>query len=156
MTDRANKQKTDKMIRLLFISIFIIQTLITFGQEEVIIKLDKDKTQKSNIFFQADTMPDLICDFEGDYMTKIKTFIGQNLKWPNSEIDCEGTIYIQFIVETDSTMSNTKIIRGLDSCDGFNDEALRVIKLMTKWSPGIKEGQNVRVQLTVPVKFKME
>lgn len=144
------------MKRLLFILIFIIQALITFGQEEVIIKLDKDRTQKSNIFYQADTMPDLICDLEGDYLTKIKTFIGQNLKWPNSEIDCEGTIYAQFIVEPDSTMSNIKILRGLDSCDGFNEEALRVVNLMNKWKPGIKNGQFVRVQLTVPVKFKIE
>lgn len=144
------------MIRLLLFSILIFQSLLTFGQEEVIIKLANDKIQKSNIFIQVDTMPVLICDLEGDYLTKIKTFVGQNLKWPNSEIDCAGTIYVQFIVETDSTMSNINILRGLDSCDGFNDEALRVVKLMTKWSPGIKDGQNVRVQLTVPVKFKIE
>ena len=87
--------------------------------------------QKSDIFIQADTMPDLICDFKGDYLTKIKTFMRNNLTWPNQKIDCEGTIYVQFIAETDSTISNIKILRGLDGCNGFNEQALRVIKLMT-------------------------
>ena len=136
--------------------IFLLNSILIHGQEEVIIHLDKENIKTSDIYIAVDENPDLICDDEGTYQTKVKTFIAQHLLWPDSEIDCEGTVYIQFIVEPDSTMSNINIVRGLDSCKGFNEEAIRVVKLMDKWKPGKKDGESVRVQLTVPVIFKIE
>jgi len=136
--------------------IFLLNSILILGQEEVIIHLDKENLKTSDIYIVVDENPDLICDYEGTYQTKVKTFISQHLLWPDSEIDCEGTVYIQFIVEPDSTISNINIVRGLDSCKGFNEEAIRVVKLMDKWKPGKKDGESVRVQLTVPVKFKIE
>ena len=134
----------------------LVQSLLSIAQEETIISLDKNNIQKTNIFVKVDTMPELICDFSGNYLEKINSFIEQNLRWPNSEIDCTGKVYVQFVVEIDGSISDINIIRGLDSCEGFNEEAIRVIKLMKNWKPGIKNGKNVRVQLTIPVKFMLK
>lgn len=133
--------------------VFSIISMSAFGQEDTIIQINKSDIKPSNIYFQADTMPILHCEYDGNYLEKINQFISHNLKWPDNETDCFGNVYVQFIVETNGSISKIKIVRGLDSCNGFNEEALRVVKLMKSWTPGIKDNQKIRVMLTVAVKF---
>ena len=140
-------------MRTLLSIIFFLISLNLFCQNEIIVNIDKDKSQSSDIFIKADTMPILKCQYKGDYLEKINQFVINNLKWPNNEIDCTGNVYVQFIIEKDGSISNIKILRGLDSCDGFNEEALRVVGLMKHWKPGIKNNEKVRVMLTIPIKF---
>lgn len=130
--------------------------MAAFGQEDTIIQINKNDIKSSNIYYQADTMPILNCDYDGNYLGKINQFIRHNLKWLDSEAECYGNVYVQFIVETYGSISNIKIVKGLDECEGYNEEALRVVKLMKSWTPGIKDNQKVRVMLTVPVKFMLE
>ena len=130
--------------------------MTVFGQKDTIVQINNDNIKSSNIYYQADTMPILHCDYDGNYLEKINQFIKHNLKWLDSETECYGNVYVQFIVETNGSMSNIKIIRGLNGCTRYNEEALRVIKLMKSWTPGVKDNQNVRVMLTVSVKFMLE
>ena len=133
-----------------------IISMTAFGQEDTIVQINKNDVRSSNIYYQADTMPILHCDYDGNYLEKINQFIRHNLKWLDSETECYGNVYVQFVVETNGSISDIKIVRGLDGCDGYNEEALRVVKLMKSWTPGIKDNQKVRVMLTVPVKFILE
>lgn len=66
----------------------------------------------------------------------------------------EGTVYVNFTIEKDGNISNPRILRGIGS--GCDEETLRVIKLMPKWIPGEENGQTVRVQYNLPVKFKLD
>jgi TonB family protein len=145
-----------KLTYTLICIVFTIISMSAFGQEDTIIQINKNEIKSSNIYYQADTMPILHCDCDGNYLEKINQFIRDNLQWPDNEIDCSGKVYVQFIVETNGSISDIKIIRGLDSCTGFNEEALRVVKLMKSWTPGLKDNQKVRVMLTVAVKFMLE
>ena len=145
-----------KTAYILIYIVFSISSMTAFGQKDTIVQTNKDNVKSSNIYYQADTMPILHCDYDGNYLEKINQFIKHNLQWPDNEIDCSGNVYVQFIVETNGSISDIKIIRGLDSCTGFNEEALRVVKLMKSWTPGIKDNQNVRVMLTISVKFMLE
>ena len=130
--------------------------MTVFGQKDTIVQINNDNIKSSNIYYQADTMPILHCDYDGNYLEKINQFIKHNLKWLDSETECYGNVYVQFIVETNGSISNIKLIGGLDGCTGYNEEALRVVKLMKSWTPGIKDNQNVRVMLTISVKFMLE
>ena len=48
-------------------------------------------------------------------------------------------------------------IRDRRSVDPYLDkEALRVIKAMPKWTPGMQRNQAVRVKYTVPVTFRLQ
>ena len=145
-----------KTAYILIYIVFSISSMTVFGQKDTIVQINNDNIKSSNIYYQADTMPILHCDYDGNYLEKINQFIKHNLKWLDSETECYGNVYVQFIVETNGSMSNIKIIRGLDGCTGYNEEALRVIKLMKSWTPGVKDNQNVRVMLTVSVKFMLE
>ena len=68
------------------------------------------------------------------------------------QIDVSGRIFVYFIVETDGSISNVKVLRGLE--EHFDEEAVRVVKSMPHWIPGKQNGQPVRVAFTLPVIIK--
>lgn len=70
---------------------------------------------------------------------------------PPEDIFVEGRVIVSFIVDTDGRVSDVKIVRPLDK--RLDDEALRVIREMPRWIPGMHEGRPVRVRYTLPVKF---
>jgi len=99
---------------------------------------------------RIETVPDKMPELDGLYQ-----FISNHLKYPAQAVDAgiEGTVYITFVVEKDGTVTDVKTIRGIGV--GCEQEAVRVIKLLPKWTPGIKGGKPVRVQCNLPVKFKL-
>ena len=54
----------------------------------------------------------------------------------------------------DGTLSQAKVIRGVDPL--LDEEALRVVKEMPKWTPGIVDGKTVKVKFTVPIMFSLQ
>jgi TonB family protein len=80
--------------------------------------------------------------------------ISKNLRYPMQarRLGIEGTVQVSFIVHSDGTASDHKIVKGIDE---LNAEALRVATLLKDWSPGIQHGRKVNVRLTVPVRFKL-
>lgn len=87
-------------------------------------------------------------------------FIYANIKYPAiaRENGVEGTCVIQFVVEKDGKVTDANIVRDIGA--GCGEEALRVVQLMNKenkrWTPGKQRGRSVRVQFTLPVKFKLQ
>ena len=65
----------------------------------------------------------------------------------------QGRVIVGFIVEKDGSVSNPKIIRGVDSA--LDKEAIRIVMSMPKWTPGRQNGRNVRTKYNVPVNFKL-
>lgn len=81
-------------------------------------------------------------------------FIYTNLKFPTP--DCiEGRCIVSFIVEKDGSLSNIKVVRGLGVA-AYDEEAMRVIKLMPQWKAGKQRGKEVRVQYNLPIHFKVD
>lgn len=86
-------------------------------------------------------------------MDALYKFLQENISYPNLalEYDVSGTVYITFVVETDGTVTNPKVLRDIGGGCGL--EALRVVKMMPKWKPGMNEGKPVRAQFNLPVRF---
>lgn len=101
----------------------------------------------SDVFLETEEMP----EFNGNLIE----YLCENITYPDSAKikGIEGTVYVIFIVEKDGTISNTEVIRGVS--EELDNEALRVISEMPKWKPGKYDGQNVRVQYAIPIKFKL-
>lgn len=114
-------------------------------------------------------------------MKALFAWLGQNIKYPavSRENGVQGTVYVGFVVETDGSISNIQVKRGvkgvvrdtitvaeLNGMKGIkvterpdysiDNEAKRVIAAMPKWIPGKSNGQPVRVAYTLPLKFKLE
>ena len=58
------------------------------------------------------------------------------------------------LLEKDGTISTPTIIRD-EVGYGATDEVLRILKGMPSWKAGQQDGKIVRVQYTLPVKFKL-
>ena len=70
------------------------------------------------------------------------------------ELCAQGHVIVTFIVETDGSLSDVKVIRGIHPL--FDEEAVRVVKSMPKWNPGRQNGEPVRVKYSVPVFFRLK
>ena len=78
-----------------------------------------------------------------------------SLKYPASaqRAKIEGKVVAQFIVNVDGSISNLELTQRLDpQCDR---EALRVLRTMPKWTPGIQNDKPCRTRVCVPIVFKL-
>ncbi|WP_419701492.1 energy transducer TonB [Mucilaginibacter sp. NFX135] len=82
-------------------------------------------------------------------------FLQKNLRFPAvaQEQGVSGRVIMSFIIEKDGSLSNIKVERGAGY--GFDEEALRVLKLAKAWKPGIQNGQPVRVRYNIPINFQL-
>jgi TonB family protein len=83
-------------------------------------------------------------------------FLRTNLQYPEKSLleDAQGTVFISFVVEPNGKVTNINILRSVN--EDLDQEAVRVIRKMPDWMPGIHEGNPVRVRLTLPVRFVLE
>ena len=65
----------------------------------------------------------------------------------------EGRVLISFIIAADGTVSNATVVRGVD--DSLNREAVRVVNLMPKWTPGKVDGETVNVRHVITIVFRL-
>jgi protein TonB len=86
---------------------------------------------------------------------KLYTFLAKNIHYPAQarEKNIQGTVYVSFVVSQDGTLSDIKVVHGVDG--GISEEAVRVVKLMPKWVPGTKNGKTVNVLINLPVSFQL-
>jgi protein TonB len=93
-------------------------------------------------------------EFEGGMAAWAK-FLQHNLKYPGAaqEEGIQGKVFVSFVIETDGSVSNVTIIKGIGA--GCDEEALRVIKKSPKWKPGQQQNKSVRVRYTIPLAFTL-
>lgn len=87
---------------------------------------------------------------------ELMRYLSANIKYPTiaAENGIQGRVVLKFVVSKDGSISNIQIVRSLDpSCD---KEAIRVVKGMPKWIPGMQNGHPVAVYFTLPVLFKLQ
>ncbi len=82
-------------------------------------------------------------------------FISSHIHYPKlaKESNVQGTVYITFVVNKNGEIADVETKRGIGS--GCEEEAMRVVKSMPHWSPGLMNGNTVRVQYILPVKFSL-
>lgn len=84
----------------------------------------------------------------------LQKWIAANIAYPaaSAENVVEGRVIVAFVVDVDGSVTDVRIARGIDPA--LDQEALRVVKSMPKWIPGMQDGKPVRVKFNVPVTFK--
>ena len=83
-------------------------------------------------------------------------FLNDHINYPQQalETDIQGTVYVQFVVDTKGNITDVKVLRGIGG--GCDEEAERVIKMMPQWHAGKQNGRSVRVLFTMPVIFRLQ
>ena len=112
---------------------------------------DDEEVKEAEIFTVVESMP----EFPGG-MGALMTYLAKNIKYPPlaKESGIQGKVFINFVVEPDGSISHVKVLRGIGG--GCDEEAVRVVKSMPKWKPGMQRGKPVRVSFTLPVKFTLQ
>ena len=85
--------------------------------------------------------------------TEFNDFLVKNIKYPPDarEQKIQGKAIVAFIIEKDGSVSNVRLLRSPNESLGV--EAVRVVSMSPKWTPGYQNGKAVRVQFAVPVNF---
>ncbi len=87
---------------------------------------------------------------------KMMEFISSNTQYPQEAKNkgVQGRVLVNFVVDTDGSVTDVDVMKGIGG--GCDEEAVRVVKSMPKWQPGMQRGKAVRVQYLVPVNFKLD
>jgi len=87
---------------------------------------------------------------------KLYKFLGESIKYPEEakELGIQGRVFVNFVIETDGSVSNVRVLRGIGG--GCDEEAIRVVRSMPRWTPGKQRGMPVRVSYNLPIKFTLQ
>jgi TonB family protein len=121
------------------------------GKKFTIIMLkDTVPGKGSKVFSSVEKIP----EFPGG-INAFYNFLSRNIKYPDEarQKGVQGRVIVSFIVEKDGSLTNFKIARGVGS--GTDEEAIRVLALSPTWSPGLQNGEAVRVAYSVPISFTL-
>ncbi|MBP6625241.1 MAG: energy transducer TonB [Chitinophagaceae bacterium] len=110
----------------------------------------QEKQPEKEVYQFVEVMP----EFPGGHDSMMK-FIHENLNYPSVAIENEiqGKVICGFVVNALGEIENVRILRGIShECD---QEAMRVIRKMPRWKPGMQLGKAVKVQFNLPINFKL-
>lgn len=98
--------------------------------------------------------PDVEASFPGGFIEMSK-WINTNIVYPDISLELmeQGRVYISFIVESDGSITDIKIDRGV-SID-LDREAKRIIRHMPNWVAGEVKGKKVRTRCSLPISFSI-
>jgi protein TonB len=107
------------------------------------------------------TIPDEILNaeimpvYEGG-MEGLMKFVRKHLRYPASarRQGIDGTVYVSFVVGGDGIVRKVKIVKGIHvDCD---EEVIRVISMLNKWTGGKHGGNPVNVRMVLPIVFRLQ
>jgi len=103
------------------------------------------------ILIFAEQMPEFAGGVEEMYK-----YLSKNIQYPPlaRENSVEGKVVLTFVVGADGKISQ---IEQVGKKLGWNcdEEAIRVVKNMPKWTPGKQNGKSVTVKFTLPIRFQL-
>lgn len=107
---------------------------------------------KDQVYSSAQLMP----EFMGGY-SKMMAFISKQIQYPQSakEAGISGVCYLKFIVTPIGSIRDIEVIKGVSGCEECDNEAIRVIKMMPSWHPGIQNEKAVSVYYNLEINFKL-
>ncbi len=106
---------------------------------------------EGEVFNMVDDLP----LFEGGEQGRI-AFLQQNLRYPKSARDAgeQGTVFVSFVISSEGEIADVKVLRGVSKA--IDEEAVRVVKMMPRWTPAKLDGEPVNIQFNMPIRFVLQ
>jgi protein TonB len=91
--------------------------------------------------------------FQGGDQNDFTKWVFSHIEYPEiaKENGVQGRVTLQFTVDTDGSVKNVSVLRGVDA--SLDKEAVRVVQSSPRWTPGRQRNKNVKVRYTFPVIF---
>jgi TonB family protein len=124
-----------------------------FDNESLVIPATSILTEEPEPPFVGDIVEDMP-EFPGGSQ-KLFEYLMENTHYPEiaEKNGVQGRVVVTFIVEKDGSITEAKIVKSVDQ--SLDEEAVRVVKSMPKWKPGMCNGEPSRVKYTVPITFRL-
>ena len=128
-----------------FITFFFSSACVCSGQTLA----QCQSINKEVIYKMAEVPPKPVGGLEAFY-----EYTEENIERPKEALvkGVKGNVFVQFVVETDGTLSNIKIIKGIGA--GCDEVVVNCLKNAPKWIPGKQNGETVRVQKTLSIQVR--
>jgi TonB family protein len=119
------------------------------GGSSITARLDVGKDGKE-IFDVVETQP-----HPPGGMAGWNQYLSQNLQYPAQarRMGIEGTVIIVFVVNTDGSISDVDVVRGIGG--GADEEAIRVVQNSPFWEPGKQRDRVLNTRMRLPIRFKL-
>jgi len=103
--------------------------------------------------YNVDVAPTFL---RGDQRQFLDKWVYDYIKYPKSAIEAgiQGRVIVEFIIEKNGEVSSVEVTKSVD--DALDAEAVKVVKASPKWKPGMKNGESVRVKISVPIEFRLK
>ncbi|MCF6364882.1 MAG: energy transducer TonB [Bacteroidales bacterium] len=118
--------------------------------EDEDINLDEEEVVDDEIFVFVKNMP----EYPGGIMA-LRRWIGSNVNYPAvaRENGIQGTVYLRFEVTKTGAVGKVELQKGVDPL--LDEEAIKVVKKLARFKPGVQNGRKVNVWFSLPVTFKL-
>jgi periplasmic protein TonB len=148
-TDTVNATKTDTSSATLPPVKKVGKASITVMTEDKSNKIEKDKMGYYN---RTEVLP----EYPGG-QNDLQNYVSSKIEYPEDAINnnIEGTVHVQFAIDEQGNVSNARTI-GNKIGYGLEEEAIKLVSNMPKWTPGMVKGKKVKAWYTLPVAYKLE
>lgn len=121
----------------------------TLVADDQSVKMEKDKMGYYN---RTEVSPAYVGG-----QSAMEDFVNKNIEYPQDAIDnnIEGVVSVQFAVDDKGNISNVSTV-GQKLGYGLEEEAIKVVSKMPKWTPGQVKGKNVKTWRTLPINYRLE
>ncbi len=117
----------------------------------IVFKLPAQETLSEEPMLVVEEMPE-----PANGMEDFQRFIAKNIQYPKEARrgGVSGRVFVSFVVNTDGTLSEDKVIRS--PSEELGAEAIRVITAYPHgWKAGKQAGKAVRVKMVMPIAFEL-
>ncbi len=113
---------------------------------------DDDEEDEEKIIY---TKVEKKAEFPGG-KAELTKYLKKNLSYPQIAIDnnIQGNVVVKFVVSRTGDIKDVKVTRGVDP--SLDEEAIRVVKSMPKWTPAEQRNKPCNSYFTLPVNFKLK
>lgn len=106
---------------------------------------ERDLEEDPAFYLSVEVMPEPIGGMDAIY---------KKLSYPKraKEYGIEGTVIVRAFIDRDGEVLDAQVIKGI----GYGcDESARLAVFYHRFKPGLQRGQRVKVQMDIPVEFKL-
>jgi len=94
--------------------------------------------------------------FQGGGINTFQAWVQERVEYPKEALEdnISGKVFIMFTVETDGSLGNISILRGVHPA--LDNETVKVVKSAPKWDFGIQRGKPVSMTFRIAIEYKQE
>lgn len=143
VVEKQNKVKQNKVVQAK-----VVEKQNKVKQAKVV--MQQTAHDEQTVELNPDKMPEFPGGNKG-----LAEWLSKNTKYPKEAKDNneQGRVVVSFVVDKDGKATDAKVVRSISPT--IDKEAMRLIEVMPRWTPGEKDGLPVAVRFTLPMTFKL-